>query len=207
VNRSFTTYGWCANIRGVESGGMVEGLPLSTFPSDDGGLVQKCPTEIAITDRREAELSKAGVLPLLPWKNPAYAVFLGGQTVNEPQEYDNPEATANAALASRLPYIFASSRFAHFLKCIVRDKIGSFKEKADMQTWLSNWIANYVTGDPNASDEIKAKYPLAEAKVEVEDVEGQPGYYNAKFYLRPHYQLEGLTASMRLVTKVPSAGK
>jgi type VI secretion system protein ImpC len=204
VNRSFANYGWCANIRGVESGGMVEGLPTHTFPTDSGGVAMKCPTEIAITDRREAELSKNGFLPLLHWKNTDYAVFLGGQTVNRPQEFDSPEATANANLSARLPYIFATSRFAHYLKCIVRDKIGSFKEKEDMQTWLSNWIAGYVTGDPNASEEIKAKYPLAEAKVEVEAVEGQPGYYTARFYLRPHYQLEGLTASLRLVTKVPS---
>jgi type VI secretion system protein ImpC len=204
VNRSFSNYGWCANIRGVESGGMVEGIPTHTFPTDDGGLAMKCPTEIAITDRREAELSKSGFLPLLHWKNTDHAVFLGGQTVNRPQEFDSPEATANASLSARLPYIFATSRFAHYLKCIVRDKIGSFKEKEDMQTWLSNWIAGYVTGDPNASEEIKAKYPLAEAKVEVEAVEGQPGYYTARFYLRPHYQLEGLTASLRLVTKVPS---
>jgi type VI secretion system protein ImpC len=207
INRSFTNYGWCANIRGVESGGAVEGLPVHTFPTDDGGTAMKCPTEIAITDRREAELSKNGLLPLVHWKNTDYAVFLGGQTVNKPQEYDSPDATANANLSARLPYIFATSRFAHFLKCIVRDKVGSFKGKEDMERWLSNWIANYVTSDPNASEEIKAKYPLAEAKVEVEEVEGQPGYYNARFYLKPHYQLEGLTASLRLVTKVPSGVK
>jgi type VI secretion system protein ImpC len=207
INRSFTNYGWCANIRGVESGGAVEGLPTHTFPSEDGGLAQKCPTEIAITDRREAELSKNGFLPLIHWKNTDYAVFLGGQTVNNPAEYDSPDATANASLSARLPYIFAVSRFSHYLKCIVRDKIGSFKERVDMERFLSDWISQYVTGDPNASEEVKAKYPLAEAKVEVESVEGQPGYYNARFYLRPHYQLEGLTASLRLVTKVPSGAK
>jgi type VI secretion system protein ImpC len=207
INRAFANCGWCANIRGVESGGMVEGLPTYTFPTDDGGVAMKCPTEIAITDRREAELSRNGFLPLIHWKNTDYAVFLGGQTVNRPQEFDSPDATANAVLSARLPYIFAVSRFAHYLKCMVRDKIGSFKEKEDMQIWLSNWIAGYVTGDPNASDEIKAKYPLAEAKVEVEALEGQPGYYTARFYLRPHYQLEGLTASLRLVTKVPAGGK
>lgn len=205
IDRSFTQYGWCARIRGVESGGAVEGLPTHVFPTDDGGKAMKCPTEIAITDRREAELSKNGFLPLCHWKNTDYAVFLGGQTVNKPMEYDNPDATANANLSARLPYIFATCRFAHYLKCIVRDKIGSFKEAADMQRWLSDWIANYVTSDPNASEEVKAKYPLAEAKVEIEEVEGQPGYYNAKFYLRPHYQLEGLTTSLRLVSKVPSA--
>lgn len=204
INRSFADYGWCAHIRGVESGGVVADLPTHTFPTDDGGMAMKCPTEIAITDRREAELSQNGFLPLCYWKNTDYAVFLGGQTVNKPQEYDNADATANAVLSARLPYIFASSRFAHYLKCIVRDKIGSFKERADMQNWLSDWISNYVTSDPNASEEIKAKYPLAEARVEVDEIEGQPGYYNARFYLRPHYQLEGLTTSLRLTAKVPS---
>lgn len=207
IDRSFTEYGWCARIRGMESGGAVESLPTHTFPTDDGGVAMKCPTEIAITDRREAELSKNGFLPLCHWKNTDYAVFLGGQTVNKPQEYDNPDATANANLSARLPYIFATCRFAHYLKCIVRDKVGSFKEAADMQRWLSDWISNYVTSDANASEEVKAKYPLAEAKVEVEEVEGEPGYYNARFYLRPHYQLEGLTTSLRLVSKVPSGNK
>ncbi len=207
INRSFAEYGWCARIRGVESGGMVQNLPTHTFPTDDGGVAQKCPTELAITDRREAELSKNGFLSLCYWKNTDYAAFLGGQTVNKPAEYDNPDATANAALSARLPYIFATCRFAHYLKCIVRDKVGSFKERADMESWLSDWISNYVTSDPNASEEVKAKYPLAEAKVEVEEVEGQPGYYSAKFYLRPHYQLEGLTTSLRLTTKVPNGGK
>jgi type VI secretion system protein ImpC len=207
VNRSFTTYGWCANIRGVESGGAVEGLPTHTFPTDDGGVAMKCPTEVSITDRREAELSKSGFMPLIHWKNTDYAVFMGGQTVNKPGEYDSAEATANANLSARLPYIFATCRFAHYLKCIVRDKVGSFKEKEDMQRWLSNWIAGYVTGDPNASEEVKAKYPLSVAKVEVDSIESQPGYYSARFYMKPHFQLEGLTASLRLVTKIPSGGK
>ena len=207
INRSFVDYGWCARIRGVESGGIVESLPTHTFPTDDGGVAMKCPTEIAITDRREAELSKNGFLPLIHWKNTDYAVFLDGQTVNKPQEYDNPDATANASLSARLPYIFATCRFAHYLKCIVRDKIGSFKERADMERWLSDWISNYVTSDPNASEDVKAKYPLAEAKVTVDTIEGQPGYYSAKFYLRPHYQLEGLTTSLRLTTKMPSGAK
>ncbi len=204
INRSFKEYGWTTAIRGVENGGMVEGLPTHTFPTDDGGVAMKCPTEVAITDRREAELAKNGFLPLVHWKNTDHAVFMGGQTVNQPAEYEDPDATANAKLASRLPYIFATCRFAHFLKCIVRDKVGSFKGRAEMQEWLQNWIAQYVTTDPTASDEVKAKYPLAAAEVTVEDVEGDPGYYTAKFELRPHYQLEGLTASLRLVSKLPS---
>jgi len=205
INRAFKQYGWCSRIRGLESGGMVEGLPCHTFPTDDGGVDMKCPTEIAITDRREAELAKNGLIPLSHWKNTDYAVFVGAQSLHEPAEYDDPDATANAKLGARLPYLFATCRFAHYLKCLVRDKVGSFSERADVEKWLNNWIANYVTTDATASDEVKARHPLAAAEVVVADVEGDPGYYNAKFFLRPHYQLEGLTVSLRLVSKLPSA--
>ena len=205
INRAFKLYGWCSRIRGVESGGMVEGLPTHTFPTDDGGVDMKCPTEIAITDRREAELAKNGLMPLSHWKNTDYAVFVGAQSLQKPAEYDDPDATANANLAARLPYLFATCRFAHYLKCIVRDKVGSFMERADMEYWLNNWITKYVTTDPTASEEVKARYPLSAAEVVVEDIEGNPGYYSAKFFLRPHYQLEGLTVSLRLVSKLPSA--
>lgn len=206
INRAFKLYGWCSRIRGVESGGAVEGLPVHTFPSDDGGVDMKCPTEIAISDRREAELAKNGFMPLIHRKNSDVAAFIGAQSLNKPAEYDDPDATANANLAARLPYMFACCRFAHYLKCIVRDKIGSFKERADMERWLSNWILNYVDGDPaNSSEETKARKPLAAAEVVVEEVEGNPGYYTSKFFLRPHYQLEGLTVSLRLVSKLPSA--
>jgi len=206
INRSFKMYGWCSRIRGVESGGSVEGLPTHTFPTDDGGVDMKCPTEIAISDRREAELAKNGFMPLIHKKNTDFAAFIGAQSLQKPFEYDDPDATANANLAARLPYLFATCRFAHYLKCIVRDKIGSFKERADMERWLNNWILNYVDGDPAHSSEItKAKLPLAAAEVVVEEVEGNPGYYNSRFYLRPHYQLEGLTVSLRLVSKLPSA--
>jgi len=205
INRSFKLYGWCSRIRGVESGGIVEGLPSHTFPTDDGGVEAKCPTEIAISDRREAELAKNGFMPLIHRKNTDYAAFIGAQSLQKPAQYENPDATANAEISARLPYLFASCRFAHYLKCIVRDKIGSFKERSDMQTWLNNWIMKYVDGSPQISSEAtKAMKPLREAKVEVEEVEGNPGYYNARFYLRPHYQLEGLTASLRLVSKMPS---
>jgi type VI secretion system protein ImpC len=205
INRSFKLYGWCSRIRGVESGGLVEGLPTHTFPTDDGGVEAKCPTEIAISDRREAELSKNGFMPLIHRKNTDYAAFIGAQSLQKPAEYENPDATANAEISARLPYLFASCRFAHYLKCIVRDKIGSFKEQGDMQTWLNNWIARYVDPAPqSSSDATKAMRPLREAKVEVEAIEDNPGYYSARFYLRPHYQLEGLTASLRLVSKMPS---
>lgn len=205
INRSYKLYGWGSRIRGIESGGAVENLPLHTFPSDDGGVDQKCPTEIAISDRREAELSKAGLLSLIHRKNSDFAAFIGSQSLNKPTEYDDPDATANANLAARLPYLFACNRFAHYLKCIVRDKVGSFKERDEMQRWLNKWITNYVDGDPvNSSEETKARKPLAAAEVVVEEVEGNPGYYTSKFFLRPHYQLEGLTVSLRLVSKLPS---
>ncbi len=205
ITRSFKLYGWCSRIRGIESGGAVEGLPVHTFPTDDGGVDMKCPTEIAITDRREAELAKNGFMPLLHRKNSDFAAFIGAQSLQKPFEYDDPDATANANLSARLPYLFACCRFAHYLKCIVRDKIGSFKERSDMQSWLQNWIMNYVDGDPaHSSESTKAQKPLAAAEVLVEEVEGNPGYYTSKFFLRPHYQLEGLTVSLRLVSKLPS---
>ncbi len=205
INRSFKMYGWCSRIRGVESGGDVQGLPCHTFPTDDGGVDMKCPTEIAITDRREAELAKNGFMPLLHKKNSDFAAFIGAQSLQKPAEYDDPDATANANLAARLPYLFASCRFAHYLKCIVRDKIGSFKEREDMERWLNDWILQYVDGDPaHSSEDTKAQKPLAAAEVVVEEVEGNPGYYTSRFYLRPHYQLEGLTVSLRLVSKLPS---
>ncbi|CDG17735.1 type VI secretion system contractile sheath large subunit [Xenorhabdus doucetiae] len=205
INRSFKLYGWCTSIRGVESGGIVENLPCYTFPSDDGGVDMKCPTEIAISDRREAELAKNGFIPLLHRKNTDMAAFIGAQSLQKPAEYYDPDATANANLAARLPYLFACCRFAHYLKCIVRDKIGTFQERSDMERWLNDWIINYVDGDPvNSSQGTKARKPLAAAEVQVEDVEGNPGYYQAKFFLRPHYQLEGLTVSLRLVSKLPS---
>jgi type VI secretion system protein ImpC len=206
INRSYKLYGWCSRIRGIESGGAVTGLPTHTFPTDDGGVDMTCPTEIAISDRREAELAKSGFMPLLHKKNSDFAAFIGAQSLQKPAAYDDPDATANAALAARLPYLFATCRFAHYLKCIVRDKVGAFKERDEMQRWLQQWIIQYVDGDPlHSSEETKARKPLAAAEVTMEEIEGDPGYYSAKFFLRPHYQLEGLTVSLRLVSKLPSA--
>ncbi len=205
INRSFKEYGWCSRIRGVESGGALENLPSHTFPTDDGGVDQKCPTEIAISDRREAELAKNGMMPLIHRKNSDLAAFIGAQSLHKPAEYDDPDATANANLAARLPYLFATCRFAHYLKCMVRDKVGSFKSRNDMEAWLQDWINNYVDFNADISSEAeKARKPLASAEVVVEDVEGNPGYYTSKFFLRPHYQLEGLSVSLRLVSKLPS---
>jgi type VI secretion system protein ImpC len=208
INRSFKLYGWCSRIRGIESGGAVENLPVHSFPTDDGGVDMKCPTEIAISDRREAELAKAGFMPLLHKKNSDFAAFIGAQSLQKPAEYDDPDATANANLAARLPYLFSTCRFAHYLKCIVRDKIGSFKERDDMEKWLNSWIKNYVLTNPAlATEEDKARRPLSAAEVVIEEVEGNPGYYASKFFLRPHYQLEGLTVSLRLTSKLPSQKK
>jgi type VI secretion system protein ImpC len=204
ITRAFKLYGWTTRIRGIESGGAVEGLPAFTFPTDDGGVAMKCPTEIAISDRREAELAKNGFMPLIHKKNSDFAAFIGAQSLQKPQEYDEPAATANANLAARLPYLFASCRFAHYLKCMVRDKIGSTLTKAQLESWLQNWLNKYVDGAPDTSSEDwKATHPLAEGKVVVEENEENPGYYSAKFFLKPHYQLEGLTVSLRLVSRMP----
>ncbi|MGR3320309.1 MAG: type VI secretion system contractile sheath large subunit [Pseudooceanicola sp.] len=205
INRSFKEYGWCSRIRGIESGGAVANLPSHTFPTDDGGVDQKCPTEIAISDRREAELAKNGMMPLIHRKNSDVAAFIGAQSLHKPAEYDDDDATANANLAARLPYLFATCRFAHYLKCIVRDKVGSYKSRDDMEAWLQKWINQYVDlNSATSPEEVKARQPLAAAQVVVEDVEGNPGYYTSKFFLRPHYQLEGLSVSLRLVSKLPS---
>ena len=205
ITRAFAYYRWCSRIRGVDSGGAVEGLPVHTFPTDDGGLDMKCPTEIGVSDRREAELAKLGFMPLIHRKNSDFAAFISAQSLQKPAEYEDPFATANVNREARLPYIFACCRFAHYLKCMVRDKIGSFKERHDIQVWLQKWIMQYVDTDPsNSSEVIKARYPLAAAEIVVETEEGNPGYYIGKFYLRPQYQLEGLTEPIRLLARFPS---
>ena len=200
---AFAKTGFCTAIRGAEAGGKVENLPAHTFTSDDGDLDTKCPTEIGITDRREFELSNQGFLPLCHYKNTDYAVFFGGQTAQKPKKYDRPEATANAAISARLPYIMATSRFAHYLKVMARDKIGSFMEASNVETWLNRWIQNYVNPNVNAGQEMKARFPLREAKVEVKEIPGKPGSYNAVAYLRPWLQMEELTTSLRMVANIP----
>ncbi len=206
MTHAFAKYGWCTAIRGAEGGGRVNDLPLHVFTSDDGDIDSTCPTEIGITDRREAELSRLGFLPLCHYKNTDYAAFFGAQTIQKPIKYDRPEATANAEISARLPYIMATSRFAHYLKVMARDKIGSFMEASDVEEWLNRWILNYVNGNPSSGQEMKAKYPLAEAKVKVEPIPGKPGAYHAIAWLRPWLQLEELTTSMRLVANIPQVG-
>ncbi|MGH7122270.1 MAG: type VI secretion system contractile sheath large subunit [Acetobacteraceae bacterium] len=200
---AFAKYGFCVAIRGAEGGGKVENLPTHLFTSDDGDLDSQCPTEIGITDRREFELSNQGFLPLCHYKNTDYAVFFGAQSTQKPKKYDRPEATANASISARLPYIMASSRFAHYLKVLARDKIGSFMEASDCERWLDRWIKNYVNSNENAGPETKARYPLREAKVEVKEIPGKPGSYNAVAYLRPWLQMEELTTSLRMVARIP----
>ena len=203
MTKAFAENGWCTAIRGAEGGGKVENLPTHLFSSDDGDVDQKCPTEVGITDRREAELSNLGFLPLCHYKNTDYSVFFGGQTAQKPKVYDDPDATANAAISARLPYIMATARIAHFLKVMARDKIGSFMEASDAERWLNKWIANYTNGNPDASAEMKAKYPLAAAKIEVRETPGAPGSYNAIAYLKPWLQMEELTTSLRMVANIP----
>ncbi|MCK0195926.1 type VI secretion system contractile sheath large subunit [Ancylobacter sp. 6x-1] len=208
VTRAFKEYGWCTRIRGVESGGEVINLPTHTFPTDDGGVDLKCPTEIAISDRREAELAKSGLIPLIHRKNTDKAAFIGAQSVYRPKKYDKPEATASDNMSSRLPYMFAVSRFAHYLKCMVRDKIGSTMERDQLERWLQEWITLYVTPNPATATEIqKARQPLAAAEVKIVADEENPGYYNARFYLRPHFQMEGMDIGLSLVSRLPGSQK
>ena len=203
LTEAFTDTGWCTAIRGAENGGKVEGLPTHIFSTDQGDSDMKCPTEVAITDRRDAELAALGFLPLCHYKNTDYAVFFGAQTTHKPAKYDRPEATANAAISARLPYIMATSRFAHYLKVIGRDKIGSFMEAEDCEAWLNRWINNYVNANDAAGPEARASYPLRDAKVSVEEIPGKPGSYNAVAWLRPWLQMEELTTSLRLVARIP----
>jgi type VI secretion system protein ImpC len=203
ITNAFALYKWTAAIRGVEGGGIVEGLPTHTFKTDEGEPALKCPTEIAITDRREKELNDLGFISLVHCKNTDYAAFFGGQTAQKPKVYDKPDATANARLSSQLPYILAASRFAHYIKVIMRDKIGSFMTKENVSEYLNRWIANYVLLDDRASQASKASYPLREARIDVFDIPGKPGCYRATVYLRPHFQLDELTASIRLVANLP----
>lgn len=203
LTNAFSRYEWCAAIRGVEGGGLVEGLPAHTFTSDDGDIATKCPTEIAITDRRENELSKLGFIPLCYYKGTDTAAFMGAQSMQKPQLYLDDDANANSRLSTQLQYIMACSRFAHFIKAMMRDKIGSFMSRAQCEVFLNKWISHYVLLDDSASQSMKAQFPLREARVEVKEIPGRPGAYNAVAFLRPHFQLEALSVSLRLVAKLP----
>ena len=204
VTQSFASYGWCATIRGVESGGLVEGLPTHTFRTESGDLAMKCPTETPITDRREKEMADLGFIPLVHQKGTAKAAFFSVQSSQKAKVYDKDAATANARISAQLPYIFAVSRFAHYLKAMMRDKIGGYTSRSEAERFLNDWISNYVVSNDSAGATIKAQKPLREARVEVVDVPGKPGAYRAVAFLRPHFQLDELTMSMRLVAELPA---
>jgi type VI secretion system protein ImpC len=201
---AFSKTNWCTAIRGYENGGVVEDLPVHVFTSEEGDREVKVPTEVLIPDRRDAELSKLGFLGLVYHKNSDKAIFIGGQTTQKPKKYDDPKATSNAALSARLPYIMASGRIAHYLKILGREKLGSFMERADCEKWLNRWISQYVLDDPTASADLKARYPLAEAQIVVEEIPGKPGAYNARCLLRPWLQLEELNAAVSMVASIPA---
>jgi type VI secretion system protein ImpC len=207
VNQAFSAYGWCATIRGVESGGLVEGLPVHTFRTDAGDVAMKCPTETPITDRREKELADLGFVPLVHAKGTANAAFFSVQSAQKPKVYQSDAATANARISAQLPYIFAVSRFAHYLKAMMRDKIGGYMSKSEAQSFLNTWITNYVVANDDAPMGVKAKRPLREARIDVEEIPGKPGAYRAVAYLRPHFQLDEIRVSMRLVADLPAPAK
>jgi type VI secretion system protein ImpC len=203
--RSFALYGWCTRIHGIETGGIVDDLPVLRFATADGQTDTRCCTEIALNERRESELARLGLIPLVHRKNSDFAAFISVHSLHRPAEYEDPAATANAVMSARLPYLFACCRFAHYLKCLVRDKVGGSKSRAQLQEWLTSWLQNYVDYSPNtSSQEWKSSHPLEDAAVTLEEKPDQPGQYDAKFYLRPHYQLEGLTVALRLVSRLPS---
>jgi len=207
ITNAFALYGWCAAIRGVEGGGLVEGLPVHNFYTDEGDIAMKCPTEVPITDRREKELADLGFAPLVHCKGTDYAAFFSVQSAQKPKLYDLESANANARLSAQLPYILAVSRFAHYLKVMMRDKIGSFMSRGDCERWLNQWIQNYVTPDDQASPSVKAERPLREASIQVAEVAGKPGVYKAVAFLRPHFQLDELSVSLRLVAELPASAR
>jgi len=207
MTNAFSQFGWCTAIRGVEGGGLVEGLPAHTFRTDQGDVAIKCPTEIAITDRREKELADQGMVPLVHCKGTDKAAFFSIQSCNKPKVYDSDAATANARISAQLPYMMATCRFAHYLKAMMRDKIGSFLSREDCFRFLNRWISQYVTEDDKADQHTKAQFPLREARVDVEEIKGKPGCYRAIAYLRPHFQLDELSVSLRLVADLPEPAK
>jgi type VI secretion system protein ImpC len=207
MTNSFSLYGMCVAMRGVEGGGLVEGLPVHNFYTDEGDLALKCPTEVPITDRREKELADLGFVPLVHCKGTDYAAFFSVQSCQKPKVYDTDSANANARLSAQLPYIMAVSRFAHYLKAMMRDKIGSFMSRGEAEAFLNRWITKYVTPDDNASPTVKAQRPLRDARIDVSEVPGKPGVYRAVAFLRPHFQLDELTVSLRLVAELPAQVK
>lgn len=202
MTQAFTAFGWCTAIRGLDNGGKVENLPNLTYKTEAGDLVQQCPTEVNLTDEREKELSDLGFLPLVHYKSSNYGVFIGGQTTQKPKTYTDPDATSNAAISARLPYIMASGRIAHYLKVMGRDWLGSNLEATDVQSRLQTWIDQYTNSGAVGNAE-RSKTPLCESAISVVEQPGKPGAYSAVAHLRPWLQLEELTTSVRMVAKIP----
>lgn len=204
ITDAYAQFGWTTAIRGVEGGGKVSGMTAHAFKTDEGDVALKCPTEVTITDRREKELNDLGFITIVNSKGSDFAAFFGGQTTNKPKVYNLDAANANAALSARLPYVLAASRFAHYIKVIMRDKVGSFQTKNSVETYLNNWLADYVLLSPSATQYDKSRFPLSEGRVDVTEVPGKPGAYQATVFLKPHFQMEELTASIRLVADLPA---
>jgi type VI secretion system protein ImpC len=208
INSAFKDYGWCTRIRGVQSGGTVENLPTAMFPTDEGATAVKCPTEVAISDRREGELSAAGLISLIHRKNTDQATFIGAQTLHQPKEYNDKGATANSRISARLPYIFTSARFAHYLKCMVRDWVGGTPTVDQLSRRLNDWVNLYVDGMPDvSSEEQKARQPLKGASITLAEDEENPGYYRASFEFVPHFQMEGMDITLSMTSQLRQASK
>ena len=206
IAASFSLYGWCTRIHGIETGGIVADLPVLRYATADGAVDTRCVTEIALNERREAELARLGLIALVHRKNTEDAAFISAHSIQKPAEFDDAAATANAVISSRLPYLFGCCRFAHYLKCLVRDKVGGSKSRNQLQAWLTDWLNEYVDHSPNSSSEDwKASHPLEAGEVVLDETPDKPGQYEAKFYLKPHYQLEGLTVALRLVSRLPTS--
>lgn len=204
VADAFARTGWSAAIRGVEGGGLVRGLPSPSVETDAGQVVVKGPLEYAVTEEREKALADCGFVPLAHCKGTEYAVFFSVQSCQRPRPYDTDEANANARLATQLQYILATSRFAHYLKVMMRDKTGAVTEQRQAEDYLNRWLMDYCLGNPESADlEARARKPLRDGHVTVREARGKPGSYEAVIHLQPHFQLDELTVALRLVTELP----
>jgi type VI secretion system ImpC/EvpB family protein len=207
--RAFGGSRWFADIRGmerdVEAGGVVTELPVHSFGTDRRGVATKASLEVRVGESQEQELGQLGLIPLCHAWDTNYSVFYSNASLHKPKQYDEPTATANARISSMLQYVMCASRFAHYLKVLARNKLGDFTSGEEMQDYLNRWLADYVSPDVKAEAEIKARYPLLDGRVEVRETPGSPGSYRMIMHLLPHYQLDRLTASLRMVTRLATA--
>ncbi len=205
VADSFAKYRWCPNIIGPQAGGAVQGLPLHQYEAM-GAVQTKIPTEIMITDRREFELSEEGFIGLVFRKDADDAAFFSANSPQKPKTYGNsPEgkqAETNYRLGTQLPYMFIMTRLAHYLKVLQREQIGSWKERADLERELNQWIGQYVADMDDPAPGVRSRRPLRQAQIGVEDVEGQPGWYRCNLKVRPHFKYMGAAFTLSLVGKL-----